>query len=42
MAFFTAVDAPTKRRGLLRLALRVGGRPVLRACLKGAGGALLS
>ena len=42
MAFFTAVDAPTKRRGLLRLALRVGGRPVLRACVKGAGGALLS
>lgn len=42
MAFFTAVDAPTKRRGLLRLALRVGGRPVLRACVKGAGGAWLS
>ena len=42
MAFFTAVDAPTRRRGLLRLALRVGGRPVLRACVKGAGGAWLS
>ena len=42
MAFFTAVDAPTRRRGLLWLTLRVGGRPVLRACVKGAGGALLS
>ena len=42
MAFFPAVDAPARRRGLLRLALRVGGRPVLRACVKGAGGALLS